>query len=74
MGFWDVVRKAINTVDVLSGSARKREIEERRNAQRYKGHSVTCNKCGALAGPIAGTSRNYRCACGRQFAGPNHPY
>ncbi|MNH82197.1 hypothetical protein D3C73_345770 [compost metagenome] len=74
MGFWDFVVKAIDTVDVLTGNAAKRNLQKRVNAEKYEAHSVTCNKCGALAGPISGTRRNYRCSCGRQFAGPNHPY
>ena len=35
--------------------------------------SLTCRRCGKLAGPIGGTRNRYRCdGCGKQFAGANH--
>ena len=74
MGFWSTVGKVIDKYDELSGNKRIREQEERKNARDYKNHSVSCKKCGELAGPLPGTARNYRCSCGHQFAGPNHPY
>ncbi len=70
MGFWDVVKKGIDVVDVLSGGPAKRAQAQK----SFLNHSVSCRKCGGLAGPIAGTKRNYRCDCGHQFSGANHPY
>lgn len=70
MGFWDFVRKTIDLVDTVAGGPQQREAQ----AKEYKNHSLSCNKCGGLAGPISGTKRNYRCPCGHQFSGPLHPY
>ena len=73
MAFWDFVGKAINVAYVASGAKRTHDIEQARLKKLYRNHSLSCNKCGGLAEPIAGTKRNYRCACGHQFAGANHP-
>lgn len=74
MGFWEFVGKAINTYDDLSGNAAKRERQEKKRAEQYKKYSLSCKKCGGLAGPIPGTETRYRCGCGHQFAGAKHPY
>lgn len=70
MSLWSIVGGLIEVGIASLG----KEDAEKKAAQRYKDHSVSCRKCTGLAGPISGTTRNYRCSCGHQFSGPHHPY
>lgn len=56
---------------------RYREVEQRAHEEWQervkKDDALTCNKCGGLAEPIAGSGNRYSCpGCGRQFAGARH--
>ena len=80
MRILDVALKALHVLDLAHGGPQKRAAEERAKKGRteafyrqLKDHSLSCNKCGGLAEPISGTKRNYRCSCGHQFSGSNHP-
>lgn len=77
MSFWNIIETAIAVGSTLHAVGKENDLKAAKLAREnraYKDHSITCRKCGELAGPIAGTYRNYRCRCGRQFAGPRHPY
>lgn len=38
-------------------------------------HSLSCNRCSALAYPVADTQRHYCCSgCGHKFTAANHPF
>ncbi len=45
------------------------------DAVKFRNESLTCSKCGSLAGPIVGTRDRYRCQkCGKQFKAAKHSF
>ena len=75
MSFWGGVVKIVGAVVILNGRAnQQRSSGIQSEGPSYTDHSISCRKCDGLAGPIKGTKRNYRCSCGHQFSGPNHPF
>jgi hypothetical protein len=71
-GLWVVcaaVDLAVGTVKMIAETVADSGKYQR---QRERDLSLTCRKCGRMAGPISGTSNRYRCGCGRQFSADKH--